>query len=81
MRNAASATIAILLIATGLPLGAQGWIVPRPCGMGIIPADSRQQHAGDADSRLPGEHHANAEATCTSSSPTACFTMRSKSGS
>ena len=43
MRNAASANIAVLLIVTGLPLGAQGWIVPRPCGMGIMPADSRQQ--------------------------------------
>ena len=43
MRNAASATIAVLLFATGLPLRAQGWIVPRPCGMGIIPVDSRQQ--------------------------------------
>jgi Ca-activated chloride channel family protein len=43
MRNAASATIAVLLIATGLPLSAQGWIVPRPCGMGIVPADSRER--------------------------------------
>ena len=31
----------VTTLATGARLDAQGWIVPRPCGMGIMPVDSR----------------------------------------
>jgi Ca-activated chloride channel homolog len=31
----------VITLATGARLGAQGWIVPRPCGIGIVPVDSR----------------------------------------
>ena len=41
--NFRSIYCALIILASATAARAQGWIIPRPCGMGIMPADSRQQ--------------------------------------
>jgi len=36
-----AAVFSLASLAAGARLGAQGWIVPRPCGIGIMPVDDR----------------------------------------
>ena len=33
--------VSLLLAVAAAPLFGQGWIIPRPCGLGIVPADIR----------------------------------------
>ena len=43
MRSIVRAGLACLFtLAAGVPLSAQGWILPRPCGFGILPAEDRR---------------------------------------
>jgi Ca-activated chloride channel family protein len=36
-----AALFSVIALAAGARLGAQGWIIPRPCGIGIMPLDDR----------------------------------------
>jgi Ca-activated chloride channel family protein len=36
-----AALFSVTTLAAGARLGAQGWIIPRPCGIGIMPLDDR----------------------------------------
>jgi len=41
MRSIDRASFVLIATLAAAPLGAQGWIVPRPCGIGIRPVDDR----------------------------------------